>query len=266
MLVICSNCQARLQLDESKIPSQLFKVRCPKCQASIEVQPSGSDADAAFANAKPLPAELTPASTEISPFKPPIVAAQFKPAEAVKPPEPSQGDPGSTNEVIKLLAEALRQNEAASVKTVGPGRAASERRKALVCTSPDHRETVANGLVAQDYDVFVAENTPEALGRMRADQIDVLILDSNFDLVEQGFAFVMREVKSMRPSERRRLFLIYLTPGARTMDLHAAFLHNVNLVVNPEDTERLPDALEVSLRHYNDLYRDFNRSLNMPAI
>jgi len=255
-----------LQLDESKIPSQLFKVRCPKCQASIEVRPSGLHADAASANVKSLPNEMTPASTEISPFKPPIVAAQFKPAEAAKPPEPSQSESGSTNDVIKLLAEALRQNQTASLKTAGPGRAAWERRKALVCTNPDHRETVANGLIGQDYDVFVAENTAEALGRMREDRIDVLILDSNFDPVEQGFAFVTREIKSMRPSERRRLFLIFLTPTARTMDLHAAFLHSVNLVINPEDTERLPDALEISLRHYNELYRDFNRALNTLAI
>jgi hypothetical protein len=70
----------------------------------------------------------------------------------------------------------------------------------------------------------------------------------------------------MRPSERRRLFLIYVTPSVRTMDLHAAFLHNANLVVNPADVERLPDALEVSLRHYNELYRDFNHALGMTTI
>ena len=112
----------------------------------------------------------------------------------------------------------------------------------------------------------MAENTEEALGRMREDRIDVLILESNFDPVEQGFAFVTREVKLMRPSERRRLFLIYLTPSARTMDLHAAFLHNANLVVNPADVEGLPEALEVSMRHYNELYRDFNRALDVSAI
>jgi CheY-like chemotaxis protein len=89
--------------------------------------------------------------------------------------------------------------------------------------------------VEGDYEVFVAENTAEALGRMREDRMDVVVLDGNFDTVEQGFAFVTREVKSLQPSERRRLFLVYLTPNARTMDMHAAFLHNANLVVNPAD-------------------------------
>ena len=70
----------------------------------------------------------------------------------------------------------------------------------------------------------------------------------------------------MTHSERRRLFFVYMTSGVRTMDLHAAFLHNVNLVINPSDCEQLPDALEVSLRHYNELYRDFTRALDVAPI
>ena len=135
-----------------------------------------------------------------------------------------------------------------------------------MCASPEYREALGNGLVNEDYEVFIAQSTEEALGRMREDRIDVLILDANFDEAEQGFAFITREVKLMRPSERRRLFLINLTGSSRTMDLHAAFLQNANLVVHSDDIERLPDALEVSMRHYNELYRDFNRALDMPAI
>ena len=50
------------------------------------------------------------------------------------------------------------------------------------------------------------------------------------------------------------------------MDLHAAFLQNVNLVINPSDVEQLPEALEVSIRHYNDLYRPFNRAMEATPI
>jgi hypothetical protein len=50
------------------------------------------------------------------------------------------------------------------------------------------------------------------------------------------------------------------------MDLHAAFLQNVNLVVNPSDIGQLPDALELSIRHYNELYRPFNRALDVAPI
>jgi predicted Zn finger-like uncharacterized protein len=262
MLVICSNCEARLQLDESKLPSHAVKVRCPKCQAAINVKSPVLEAET---NTMSLPAEMTPPSPVISPFERPTVAAPFKAPEPANASSDQDGS-GSTNELVRLLADALRQNEPHSAKSAERKRPAWDRRKALVCTSEGYRDQIASGLAANDYEVFVADNTPEALGRMREDRIDVLILDANFDPVEQGFAFVTREVKLMRPSERRRLFLTYLTPSARTMDLHAAFLHNVNLVFNPSDLERLPEALEISIRHYNELYRDFNRSLDVAAI
>lgn len=261
MLVICSNCEARLQLDESKLPSHAVKVRCPKCQGRINVKPPVLEAET---NTMSLPAEMTPPSPAISPFERPTAAAPYK---APEPAEASdQNGEGNTDELVRLLADALRQNEMKSAQGVERKRPAWDRRKALVCTSPGHSDQIASGLAANDYEVFVADNTPEALGRMREDRIDVLVIDANFDPVEQGFAFVSREIKLMRPSERRRLFLIYLTPSSRTMDLHAAFLHNVNLVVNPADVERLPEALEISIRHYNELYRDFNHSLDVAAI
>jgi predicted Zn finger-like uncharacterized protein len=264
MIVICSNCEARLQLDENKLPSQAFKVRCPKCQASIEVK-STSIADTDAEDPLSLSAEANPGSKQTSAFEPPPTAAPFKPVDTAKTASSNQNTP-SSNDLTRLLAEALLQNETASTRVGSSKRPAWDRRTALVCTSPNCRETIASGLVAHDYDVFVAENTPQALGRMREDRIDVLVLDGTFDQGEQGLAFLTREVKLMRPAERRRLFLVYLTPSARTMDLHAAFLHNVNLIINPSDVERLPDALEVSIRHYNELYRDFNRALDAPAI
>jgi predicted Zn finger-like uncharacterized protein len=263
MLVICTHCKARLQLDESKIPPHSFKLRCPKCQGGIDVKSSATpDNDAV--NRSSLPAEMTPPALQTSPFERPPAAAPFKPTTSA--PGPAEASAANANEVTKLLAEILRQKEIGLEKPAAKKRPVWDRRKALVCTEPASSTEIANGLVESDYEVFVAENTAEALGRMRQDRIDVLVLDANFDPPEQGFAFVMREVKLLRPSERRRLFLIYLTPNARTMDMHAAFLHNANLLVNPSDVERLPEALEVSLRYYNELYRDLNRVLEVSPI
>jgi CheY-like chemotaxis protein len=231
-------------------------------QGSLNVKPPVLEAETG--NTMSLPAEMTPPSPAISPFERPTVAARFQAPEPANTSD--QSGLGSANELARLLADALRLNEPQSAQVGERKRPAWDRRKVLICTSPGYRDQIANGLAANDYEVFVADNTPEALGRMREDRIDVLVLDANFDPVEQGFAFVTREVKLMRPSERRRLFLIYLTPSARTMDLHGAFLQNVNLVVNPADLERLPEALEISIRHYNELYRGFNRSLDVAAI
>jgi predicted Zn finger-like uncharacterized protein len=257
MVVICSNCKARLQLDESKLPTNAFKLRCPKCQSRIEVNSAAPlDNDSGGLT---FPAATTSPSTEIFPFERPPIAAPFKPANAVA--EVAELSPTSSNDVVKLLAEVLRHADNGTPKSAALKRPAWNRRKALVCVDAERTTEIANGLVARHYEVFIAENTGQALGRLREDGIDIIVLDGDFDPVEQGFAFVTREVKLMQPSERRRLFLVYVTPNARTMDLHAAFLHNANLVVNPADLEQLPEVLDVSLRYYNELYRDLNRVL-----
>lgn len=165
------------------------------------------------------------------------------------------------SDVAKLLAQILGRADGFSTAL-----RARNLRKALVCVPTEYRDAAARLLAEHDYEVFVAENTPQALGRMREEDMDVVLLDANFDPVEQGTAFVMRDIKSLRPAQRRRVFLVYASTSLRTMDLHAAFLQNVNLVFNPSDLDQLPEALEASIRNYNELYRDYFAALKLAAI
>jgi hypothetical protein len=257
MVVICTKCEARLQLDEAKAPTRPFTVRCPKCQTSVSVQPAAAEGD--------ISAAETPVPNR-SMFERPATAPRFTPTLEESAANSEGGALPGLRDLAKLLAEAMRQSDGVVAAGRGRTRPAWDRRKVLVCASPAYREVIARPLAVADYDVFVAENMSQGLGRMREERMDIVILDANFDPLEQGVAFITREVRLLRPSERRRLFLVYLTSGVRTMDLHAAFLHNVNLVVNPSDVEQLPEALEVSLRHYNELYRDFVRALDVAPI
>lgn len=260
MVLTCPKCNARLQLDEAKKPSRPFSVRCPKCQTGVNVQSVDADSAAPQAVASPAAAP----SNTVTPYERPVIAQPFKPNVEDSRPEAAVEASSPLSDLARLLAEALRQsNSVSSSSRLFPG---ADRRKALVCGSPAYREAIAELLASHDYKVFVAENMAQGLGRMREERMDVVILDANFDPLEQGVAFITREVRLMRPSERRRLFFVYITSGVRTMDLHAAFLQNVNLVVNSSDIEQLPEALEVSIRHYNELYKPFSRALDAAAI
>ena len=264
MVLICSKCEARLNLDEAKAPSRPFSVRCPKCQASINVQPPAASA---IANAPDDVLELPQNSNQPSAFERPITAPAFKGADSKSESASStESIPAGLDGLTKLLSDALRNADGGSASSRGRKRPAWDRRKALVCVSPAYRETTAHSLSDSEYEVFVAENMAQALGRMREERMDVVILDANFDPLEQGVAFVTREVKLMRPSERRRLFFVYVTMGVRTMDPHASFLQNVNLVVNSSDVEQLPEALVISIRNYNELYRDLFKALDVAPI
>lgn len=262
MVLICPQCDARLQLDEAKAPSRPFNVRCPKCQTAVNVEAAPAGENAPAESVAQTPSTTPP----MSQFERPAVAQVFKPdGDDSDPAVKNENAPAGLDGIAKLLAEALRHADT-SAGNRGRKRPAWDRRKVLVCASPAYRETIARALSSSDYEVFVAENMAQGLGRMREERMDIVVLDANFDPLEQGVAFITREVRLLRPAERRRLFFVYLAGGVRTMDLHAAFLHNVNLVVNNSDVEQLPEALEVSIRNYNELYRDFNRALDVVPI
>jgi predicted Zn finger-like uncharacterized protein len=260
MVLTCPQCETRLQLDEAKTPVRPFALRCPKCQTNLNVQPNG---EASISNQPNAASEATPRNP-VPAFERPVTASRFQPRNSENTAASSAEATSGLNDIAKLLAEAL--NHSNGPAGTSRKRPAWDRRKVLVCASPAYREAIAESLATNDYEVFVAENMVQGLGRMREERMDVIVLDASFDPLEQGVAFITREVRLLRPSERRRIFFVYVTSGVRTMDLHAAFLHNVNLVVNPSDVEQLPEALEVSIRHYNELYRPFTRALDIAPI
>jgi len=163
--------------------------------------------------------------------------------------------------LFELLAKGNNQN--ADNPSARPS---WDKRKALVCTSEPYRELVSRKLTQSGCTVFVAEDTRQAVETMRANKMDVVVLEPQFDPGEQGSAFVIREINILRPPQRRRLFFVLLSPSLRTMDAHAAFLNNVNAVVNVADIEQLERIMEVTLREFNELYREFYTASGLTAL
>jgi len=257
MIIVCQDCGSRLQVDEAKVPSRPFSVRCPKCNSSINS--ATSSADAAHSA---LALGESPATGHRRLERPPLPAPQFDLGHNAKE---SKTSVNATDKLAELLSGLLSQ-QATTVATSPNMRASWNPRKALVCIAEDNREKLARGLAENGFQVFVAEDTSQAVERMRENQLDVVVLDQRFDPVEQGAVFVTREVTMLRPTQRRRLFFVLISPTLRTMDAHAAFLNNVNATLNLSDVDELPELLEHRVREYNDLYKDFNVALGVPAL
>ncbi|HEX8335819.1 MAG TPA: zinc-ribbon domain-containing protein [Pyrinomonadaceae bacterium] len=260
MIVTCPNCTTRLQLDGAKVPARPFSVRCPKCQQIVNAQPPAPseqrrDALAAVAD--------VPASAKPQPETTPATAAPL-PGDAQPPAE-------APDDVLRLLSSLLRREAAGEVGVRGAtpppaGRTSWERRRALICVGSAFGGDAARALSQSGYEVAVAADAAQAVERMREEQLDVLVLDPEFDPRAQGAVNVGREVAAMRTSERRRLVLVLLTNTARTADAHAAFLAGANLVVHMKEVAELPRALEKNIRDLNELYRDFNRALGLAEL
>ena len=250
MIIVCPKCSTRLQVEE-KSPNRPFNVRCPKCNATI----SSGGANPAL-DQSALGVGGSPSTDR---FEQPTARA-YEPVA-----KPAAVEAGSANEALQLLAELLAKSSGREAENPN-ARPAWNKRKALVCVSEQYREPVAKKLSDDDYEVFVAEETRQAIETMRSKQLDVVLLEPQFDAAEQGSAFVVREVNVLRPNQRRRLFFVLLSPSLRTMDAHAAFLNNVNAVVNINDLEELSRVMEIALREFNELYREFYTASGLTAL
>jgi predicted Zn finger-like uncharacterized protein len=251
MIIVCQKCSTRLQIDDDKSPTGAFTVRCPKCKNtinSVALSPA-SEQSAVSVGGSP--------STE-HPRYDQVMAPAYRISNQFDQPETPVNQ-----DVMRALMNLLSNG---ATVAENPGGRSWNRRKALICASEPFREPVARGLTESGYQVFVAEDTRQAVETMRANQMEVVLLDPQFDAVDQGAAFVVREINVLRLPQRRRLFFVLISPTLRTMDAHAAFLNNVNAVVNNNDIAELPKILDVALREFNELYRELNQAFNLAAL
>lgn len=256
MIIVCQKCATRLQVDEEKSPARPFNVRCPKCNATVS-----SDVASPASQHGALAVGGSPA-TEHPRFEQ-NTARAYEPS--LKPDQLAENGVTVNDDAVRMIMELLT-NGANRVPEKPGARPSWDQRKALVCTAENYRETIARSLTEGGYQVFVADDTRQAIETMRSNKLDVVLLEPQFDPAEQGSAFVIREINVLRPPQRRRIFFVLISPSVRTMDAHAAFLSNVNLVVNVADVDELNRIMEVALREYNELYRDYNAAFNLTAL
>lgn len=255
MIIVCQKCSTRLQIDDEKSPQRPFNVRCPKCNNTVSSGPANPAMEQSALAVGGSPA------TEHPRYEQSTARAYAPPATVTA----TNGNGTSNDETLRMLMDLL--SKGSGNHTENPhARPSWDKRKALLCTSEPNRESVARMLSDSGYQVFVAEDTRQAVETMRANKMDVVLMEPQFDAAEQGSAFVIREINVLRPPQRRRLFFVLLSPSLRTMDAHAAFLSNVNAVVNVIDIEELPRILEVALREFNELYRDFYVASGLTAL
>jgi predicted Zn finger-like uncharacterized protein len=253
MIIVCQKCSTRLQVDEEKSPNRPFNVRCPKCNNTISSGPASPATEQSALGVGGSPATDHPRFEQST-------------ARAYEPATPTAAnDTVSTDDAMRMLADLLSKGNGRNSENPME-RPSWDKRKALICTSETYREAIARKLTESGFQVYVAEDTRQAVETMRSSKMDVVLLEPQFDPGEQGSVFVIREINVLRPPQRRRLFFVLVSPSLRTMDAHAAFLNNVNAIVNVNDLEELPQVLDVALREFNELYREFYAAFSLTAL
>ncbi len=243
MIIRCDNCSVSLQLDESKVPSGNFSVRCPRCQNLLRVQKdaTGKGLSTVDQLAASKPAESTGEG-----------AADFAAKETDL----------QINSALRSLLTAL-QSETTGLAADDEGD--EKPRRVLLCLGQRADET-ARILAKAGYKVYVAQTPAQANERLRDGKTEIMIFSPDFAAEMGGAAVLQQKANSMYSSERRRLYLISLEEEGSTMNAHDAFLRNLNLIVNTNDLPQLPLILSRAVSDFNDLYGHFNKASGLMPV
>lgn len=243
MIIRCDNCSVSLQLDESKIPSGNFTVRCPRCQNMLRVQKDASGKGLSpvqqLEASKPAPSS-------------PDGLAEFNAKESGF----------QINSALKSLMSALQTDKGSLDKDTEEN---EKPRRILLCLG-EKLEQTAKLLASSGYKVYIAQTPAQANERLREGKTEILLFSPDFASELGGAAVLQQKANSMYSSERRRLYLISLEDTGATMNAETAFLRNLNLVVNNNDLHQLPMILHRALNDYNDLYNYFNKSMGLAPV
>jgi predicted Zn finger-like uncharacterized protein len=133
-----------------------------------------------------------------------------------------------------------------------------EGRTALVCQpDPGLRSTISENLRLMEYHITVAENTREALKKMRYHDYHLIVADELFDTPSPDTNGVLVFLERMPMATRRNIFVCMISSRFRTMDYMMAFNRSVNLIVNRKNVSDFGKILESGIADHEYFYRVF---------
>jgi predicted Zn finger-like uncharacterized protein len=242
MIIRCDNCSVSLQLDETKVPTGNFSVRCPRCQNLLRVQKDASGKGLSAVEQLAASRAAVPTSEGAQEFA--AKESEFQ-----------------INNALKSLMSALQTDKAVASEPESD----EKPRRILLCLGQKTDE-VANVLAKAGYKVYVAQTPAQANERLRDGKTEILIFSQDFAAEMGGAAVIQQKANAMYSSERRRMYLISLEDGGTTMNAHEAFLRNLNLIVNTNDLQQLPLILNRAIGDFNELYNYFNKTAGFNPI
>jgi predicted Zn finger-like uncharacterized protein len=224
MEITCSNCNAKLNVPDEKIPKdQSVFLNCPKCKNRIML-------DARKISMEELFLEDAAAETGELDLKA-ISEKQTKPAV-----ESYDYDDYSGDQALDFLEEGTK---------VG----------LIIMKSDEKREKVGVALEWLGHKCVYSDNTRDALGKLRFHTFNVVVLADGFDNQDISYSPVMNYLNRLPMSSRRKIFVVLIGDRFKTMDDMMAFALSANSVVNAKDLDKLTLILKKGLAESEKFYK-----------
>ncbi|UCF84649.1 MAG: zinc-ribbon domain-containing protein [Desulfobacteraceae bacterium] len=107
------------------------------------------------------------------------------------------------------------------------------------------------------YRYVSANNTRDAISKMRLHHFDVILLSDRFDEMELAQSPILQHINNLSMSVRRRIFLALIADEFKTTDHMMAYAMSANLVINGNDLDRLTAILKHAISDNEKFYKVF---------
>ena len=230
MEVTCSQCNTKLNIPDEKIPKdQTVRINCPKCKGKITIEPYGSAQE-----------EPSPNDSLVETGKLHLKFIESK-REGDKEMAASDYDDYSSDESLDFFDE--------------------DTKPALILVGDDIGQKARGSIEELGYRYISAPNTREALGKMRFNHYDMVLLSDGFDGQELENSPIMNYLNHISMSSRRRIFLALIGENLKTMDDMKAYALSANMVINSKDLDKLTSILKKGISDYEKFYKVFMDTL-----
>jgi len=119
----------------------------------------------------------------------------------------------------------------------------------------DERQKIGNALEALGYRCVYAEDTRDALGKLRFHFFNMIFLSDGFDNQDIGNSPIMNYLNRVPISSRRKIFVALMGERFKTMDDMMAFAMSSNSVINTKDVDRLNPILKKGVSENDKFYK-----------
>ncbi len=128
-------------------------------------------------------------------------------------------------------------------------------------SDPDLGEKIGQAIEEMGYKYIPAENTNQAISKMRFHNFRMIILSDNFDGIALDQSPILQYLNHLPMSLRRKMFVALIGDVFNTMDHMMAFATSTNLVINRRDVDNLAGILSNAIADNDQFYEVFRDTL-----
>lgn len=265
MQATCPQCSQVIAVDDTKVPSGPFMLRCPRCQKTMKVMGNGVEKAARNElthQAPPPPASPSPEETaQDSPPKVEESASVPQSQEASQQPDPtfdaspSEAPPPTQQASAPPPAPAPQQQPPNGNAPVA-NKESNGKRVLVELADSEQTSVMVRSLQQQGYGVDTMDRWDERAIELQQGSYNLVVTHRN-GLPSTPKNGLFHLVSALPPELRSRLFLVLVEDKYTTGNTNEAFAAMADFVCHPTDLQTAVGLLSTTAAEKGRLYRTF---------